>query len=75
MSRLPIMNIKLYYHHTYLKRVLYSPLPVCPFVRPSVCYAISPLTIGRNPTKFSLVENKNDLELDFKFFFFTDSYC
>ena len=25
--------------------------------------------------QFSLVENKNDLELDFKVFFFTDSYC
>ena len=35
-------------------RVLLSPLPVCPFVRPSVCYALSSLTIGRNPTKFGV---------------------
>ena len=28
--------------------------PLCPFVRPSVCYAISSLTIGQNPTKFGV---------------------
>ena len=27
---------------------------LCPFVRPSVCYAISSLTIGQNPTKFGV---------------------
>ena len=35
-------------------RVFLPPLPVCPFVRPSVCYALSSLTIGRNPTKFGV---------------------
>ena len=38
----------------FLKGVLLSTLPVCPFVRPSVCYALSSLTIGRNPTKFGV---------------------
>ena len=32
--------------------ILLSPPSVCPFVRPSVCYAISSQTAGQNPTKF-----------------------
>ena len=29
-------------------------MPICPFVRPSVCNALASLTIGRNPTKFGV---------------------
>ena len=47
-------------HVTWCSSLLSPPLlrgycnRLCPFVRPSVCYALSSLTIGRNPTKFGV---------------------